>query len=408
MKPWQRLAVYILAAVLITASATAAITANIIKQGKKDTVSFSVEEYAQLRDLLVLDEIMKNVQAEALNEAPAREDMTVSAAKGVVSSINDPYAAYYTPAEYEAYLSNINGEYTGIGIVVGQPDATGALVLDVYKGYAAEAAGVKVGDVITAINGRGVANMTLEELLNEAEGEIGSVTSLDILRDGEAQKFDVTNMQINVPQVTSALFNERTAYIRINMFTGNCVSEFEAAFKDLTERGMRSLVIDLRNNPGGSLESVISIADMLLGKCTVVSVKGRTSEEQIFTSKGDALAVPLAVLVNENAASASEILAAAVQDNEAGVVVGMKTYGKGSVQTTSRLSGDSGWLKLTTDAYYTPSGKSINGTGVMPDIEVDLPDDMKGTAIDQIDQEDDAQLWAALDYVRDLAEQNAA
>ena len=408
MKPWQRMAVYILAAVLITASATAAITANMVKQGKKDTVSFSVEEYAQLRDLLILDEIMKDVQAEALNEAPARGDMTVSAAKGILASINDPYAAYYTPEEYEAYLSNINGEYTGIGVVVGQPDESGAMVLDVYKGYAAEASGVKVGDIITAINGRSVANMTFEELLNEAEGEIGATTALDILREGETLHFDVTNMQINVAQVTSALFNERTAYIRINMFTGNCVSEFEAAFKDLTERGMRSLVIDLRNNPGGSLDSVVSIADMLLGKCTIVSVKGRESQEQVFSSKGDGLSVPLAVLVNENSASASEILAAAVQDNEAGAVVGMKTYGKGSVQTTSRLSGDGGWLKLTTDAYFTPSGKSINGTGVMPDIEVDLPDDMKGMAIDKIDQEDDAQLWAALDYVRDLAEQNAA
>ncbi|MDD4074972.1 MAG: S41 family peptidase [Eubacteriales bacterium] len=408
MKSWQQLAVYIVAAVLITASVTAAITANVVQRGKKDTVSFSVEEYAQLRDLLVLDEIMESVQTEALHDAPARADMTASAARGIVASIDDPYAAYYTPEEYEAYLSNINGEYTGIGVVVGQPDENGALVLDVYKGYAAEASGVKVGDLITAINGRGAANMTLEELLNEAEGEIGSVTSLDILRDGERLQFDVTNMQINVPRVTSALFNERTAYVRINMFTGNCVSEFEAAFKDLTERGMRSLVIDLRNNPGGSLESVIAIADMLLGKCTIVSVKGRASEEQTFTGKGDGLSVPLAVLVNENSASASEILAAAVQDNDAGVVVGMKTYGKGSVQTTSRLSGDSGWLKLTTDAYYTPSGKSINGIGVMPDIEVDLPDDMKGTAIDKIDQENDAQLWAALDYVRDLAEQNAA
>ena len=173
--------------------------------------------------------------------------------------------------------------------------------------------------------------------------------------------------------------------------------------KDLTDRNMTSLVIDLRNNPGGLLKDVVSVADTLLGECTIVTVRDGKGGEETYTSNKKGVSVPVAIIVNENSASASEILAAAVQDNEAGVVVGMTTFGKGVVQNTKRISSNGAWLKMTVSAYYTPSGESINGTGVTPDIEVDLPEEMKGTPINQLDQEQDAQLWAALDYVRELA-----
>ena len=211
---------------------------------------------------------------------------------------------------------------------------------------------------------------------------------------------------LNLSRVTSALFNQRTGYIRISMFTGNCATEFSEAIKDLTDRGMRSLVIDLRNNPGGSLSDVVSIADTLLGEGTIVSVRGRAeSEGEVYKSNAKGVKVPIAVIVNENSASASEILAAAVQDFQAGAVVGMTTYGKGVVQTTKQIEGNRAWLKLTSDAYYTPNGANIDGVGVTPDIEIDLPEELKGLAIDQIEQDDDAQLWAALDYVRTLADE---
>ncbi|MBS6322937.1 MAG: S41 family peptidase, partial [Clostridium sp.] len=168
-------------------------------------------------------------------------------------------------------------------------------------------------------------------------------------------------------------------------------------------RNMTSLVIDLRNNPGGLLKDVVSIADTLLGECTIVTVRDGKGSEETYTSNKKGVSLPVAIIVNENSASASEILAAAVQDNEAGVVVGMTTFGKGVVQNTKRISSNGAWLKMTVSAYYTPGGESINGTGVTPDIEVDLPEEMKGTPIDQLDQEQDAQLWAALDYVRELA-----
>ncbi len=408
MKQWQKMTAYFLAAILITAAATAAITATLIKHNKENTVEMQMDEYASIRELFVLDEIIDTAEERALQKLPDRSSMVEKAAKGIVASFDDPYAAYYTSEEYEDYLANVNGTYTGIGLLLGQPGSDGAMVLDVYEGYSAELAGIMVGDTIISVNGTSVAKMTLEEISSEIDAEAGTKTLLEIMREGQLLSFEVESTMVSMSQVSSALFNERTAYIRICRFTGNCVSEFAAALKDKTERGMRSLVIDLRNNPGGSLENVVSIADTLLGDCQIVSIKDKNGSEQIYKGKGKGVSVPIAILVNENSASASEILAAAVQDNDAGTIVGMRTYGKGIVQTTMKLSGNNGWLKLTTEAYYTPNGSSINGIGITPDLEVDLPDELKGSSIEKLDQEDDAQLWAALDCVRDQANENDA
>ncbi len=322
----------------------------------------------------------------------------------MVISLGDPYSAYYTDEEYQSYLSNINGSYNGIGILIGQPDDTGAAILDVYDNTPAAESGILAGDIITAVDGASIKGMLLEELSAAVDRDAGQSIVLTILRGEESMDITLTCGSINIRRVEHFLYNQRTGYIRISMFTGNCAEEFKEAIKDLTDRGMKSLVIDLRNNPGGTLSDVVAVADALLGDCTIVSVRGKMDAEgEVYTSNKKGVIVPIAVIVNENSASASEILAAAVQENGAGVVIGMTTYGKGVVQTTERIQADGSWLKLTTDAYYTPTGRNINGSGVTPDIEVDLPEELKGTPIDQLDQEQDAQLWAALDYVREQA-----
>ena len=171
---------------------------------------------------------------------------------------------------------------------------------------------------------------------------------------------------------------------------------------------MRSLVIDIRDNPGGELGQVVSVADALMKEGVIVSVRGTDGQDEVFRSDAKGINVPLAVLVNENSASASEILAAAVQDSGTGTIVGTKTYGKGVVQTTLQLQSNKGWVKLTTAAYYTPSGEYVDGTGVQPDIDIDLADNVKGLPVVRIDEDDDAQLWAALDEVREQADALAA
>lgn len=403
MKSQWRTALYFAAAIIITALVSSAVTMHIYNNKRGDEVMLPASEYAELTDVMALDEVMKSIDEYYYFEAPQREQLVKSAANGMVASLNDPYSAYFTDEEYQRYLSSINGAYDGIGVLIGQPTEDGAEILDVYEDTSASEAGLLAGDFIMAVDGTGVSGLTLEEISTLIARGNGEAVKLTIKRGEESFDVDVVSGTVNIKRVEHFLYNHHTGYIRISMFSGNCAEEFREAIKDLTERRMTCLVIDLRNNPGGLLKDVVSIADTLLGECTIVTVRSNGGEEEVYTSNKKGVSVPVAIIVNENSASASEILAAAVQDNEAGIIVGMPTFGKGIVQTTRRLESNGAWLKLTTSAYYTPSGKSINGTGVTPDLEVDLPEEMKSTPIDKLDQEQDAQLWAALDYVRELA-----
>lgn len=403
MKSQWRTALYFAAAIIITALVSSAVTMHIYNNKRGDEVMLPASEYAELTDVMALDEVMKSIDEYYYFEAPQREQLVKSAANGMVASLNDPYSAYFTDEEYQRYLSSINGAYDGIGVLIGQPTEDGAEILDVYEDTSASEAGLLAGDFIVAVDGTGVSGLTLEEISTLIARGNGEAVKLTIKRGKESFDVDVVSGTVNIKRVEHFLYNHHTGYIRISMFSGNCAEEFREAIKDLTERRMTCLVIDLRNNPGGLLKDVVSIADTLLGECTIVTVRSNGGEEEVYTSNKKGVSVPVAIIVNENSASASEILAAAVQDNEAGIIVGMPTFGKGIVQTTRRLESNGAWLKLTTSAYYTPSGKSINGTGVTPDLEVDLPEEMKSTPIDKLDQEQDAQLWAALDYVRELA-----
>lgn len=403
MKSQWRTALYFAAAIIITALVSSAVTMHIYNNKRGDEVMLPASEYAELTDVMALDEVMKSIDEYYYFEAPQREQLVKSAANGMVASLNDPYSAYFTDEEYQRYLSSINGAYDGIGVLIGQPTEDGAEILDVYEDTSSSEAGLLAGDFIVAVDGTGVSGLTLEEISTLIARGNGEAVKLTIKRGEESFDVDVVSGTVNIKRVEHFLYNHHTGYIRISMFSGNCAEEFREAIKDLTERRMTCLVIDLRNNPGGLLKDVVSIADTLLGECTIVTVRSNGGEEEVYTSNKKGVSVPVAIIVNENSASASEILAAAVQDNEAGIIVGMPTFGKGIVQTTRRLESNGAWLKLTTSAYYTPSGKSINGTGVTPDLEVDLPEEMKSTPIDKLDQEQDAQLWAALDYVRELA-----
>ena len=210
---------------------------------------------------------------------------------------------------------------------------------------------------------------------------------------------ELTSARINVKHVEHFLYNHHTGYIRISMFSGNCAEEFREAVKDLTDRNMTSLVIDLRNNPGGLLKDVVSVADTLLGECTIVTVRDGKGGEETYTSNKKGVSVPVAIIVNENSASASEILAAAVQDNEAGVVVGMTTFGKGVVQSSLEFADGSG-MKVTTARYYTPSGECIHEIGIEPDVEVELDEDaVTRYGINNLPHDHDAQLQKAIELL---------
>lgn len=408
MRPFSRTTIYAVVVLLAVALISSGLTMVIINKTSGDKVVMSAEEYAEYSDITALNDVIKNVEENYYADVPSRETLIAGAANGMLNTLNDPYARYYTAEEYEKYLASVNGEYYGIGLLVGQPNEIGSEVLEVYEGGSAESAGVKTGDVITAVNGTSAANMDLEDLRALMDAKKTEGVQLTLLRGEETMEITVTGSNITVKHVDSALYNERTGYIYISMFTGNCADEFENAIKDLKSRNMKSLVIDLRNNPGGSLDTVIRVGEILLGKGMRIVSVGTTdaTEQTVYNGKGSAIGVPVAVIVNENSASASEILAAAVQENDIGVVVGTNTYGKGVVQTTSYIDSTGGWLKITTNAYYTPNGNNIDGIGVTPDIFMELPEQYRNMAIPELvanHQKDDTQLWEALDYVREKA-----
>lgn len=408
MRPFSRTTIYAVVVLLAVALISSGLTMVIINKTSGDKVVMSAEEYAEYSDITALNDVIKNVEENYYADVPSRETLIAGAANGMLNTLNDPYARYYTAEEYEKYLASVNGEYYGIGLLVGQPNEIGSEVLEVYEGGSAESAGVKTGDVITAVNGTSAANMDLEDLRALMDAKKTEGVQLTLLRGEETMEITVTGSNITVKHVDSALYNERTGYIYISMFTGNCADEFENAIKDLKSRNMKSLVIDLRNNPGGSLDTVIRVGEILLGKGMRIVSVGTTdaTEQTVYNGKGSAIGVPVAVIVNENSASASEILAAAVQENDIGVVVGTNTYGKGVVQTTSYIDSTGGWLKITTNAYYTPNGNNIDGIGVTPDIFMELPEQYRNMAIPELvanHQKDDTQLWEALDDVREKA-----
>lgn len=402
MRSRSRTGLYAAATVLITALLSSAATVVMIKGRAGDSIMMSAREYEEYRQFIALDEVADKIEEEFYAEVPSRDSLVAGAASGMLSTLNDQYARYYTAEEYEQYLSSVNGEYHGIGMVISQPDDVGAMVLEVYEESPAEGAGIRAGDVITHIGDRYAADMTLEDISSFIAAQSDKGVTLKLIRGGDTVEVTVYSEEITVKHVEHALFRENTGYIAISMFSGNCAEEFEEAVKDLQRRKCTSLVIDIRDNPGGSLDIVVSVADELLGKgMRIVSVGTEGSEdEEVYEAKGRPIGVPVAVLVNQNSASASEILAAAIQENGIGKVVGTKTFGKGIVQTTMPVESTGGWLKLTTDAYYTPKGNNIHGVGITPDIYAELPEEYRAMPIEQIEQEQDAQLWAALEYVR--------
>ena len=245
MKSFPRAALYVVLGVLIVALLSSAVTVMILNRQAEDSISMTSEEYANITDLLALSEMLDDIKNEAYGGAPSREELLNGAARGMVETLQDPYAKYYTAEEYEAYLSNINGEYFGIGLLVGQPDETGALVLEVYEDNPAEKAGIQVGDIITAINGTTAANLSLEEVRALIDIQTGEPVELTLLRGAETVVVSVMGDTVTTDRVQEFLFNERTGYIRLDMFTGDCANEFDEAIKTLKSRNMRSLVICL-------------------------------------------------------------------------------------------------------------------------------------------------------------------
>jgi len=321
-----------------------------------------------------------------------------AAMRGMITKLDDPYAQYFTEEEYQELLSNNAGDYVGIGISIQVPDDTGAMVISVYSGAPAEQAGIRKGDIITKVNGKSTAGKSLDEVITFFSNDVTVPDEITYLRDGAETTVSVLRAEIHIIRVTYSLLSETIGYLRISEFNGSVATDFQNAVAAMQEQGIENLIIDLRDNPGGGLTEVLKVAYTMIPKDEViVSIRSKSGGEDVYKSEGDTkFALRLVVLVNGNSASASELLTGALKDYGLATIVGTQTFGKGIVQSYFNLGGGNGWAKMTTDAYYTPSGVCIQGVGITPDIVIDLPEELKDVSIDTLDPARDTQLQAAI------------
>lgn len=314
---------------------------------------------------------------------------------GLIYGLGDVYSRYYTKDEYEQESVTTEGSYVGIGVAMQKYTAGGVQIVECYKGSTAEEAGVKVDDVITAINGEDITDTELQDVVSMIKDNEDKDVVLTVQRKGEdTQEITVKVSNVELPSVFGEMLDENTGYIQITEFKGVTVEQYEEIFADLKEQGMERLVVDLRDNPGGLLNVVCDILRDILPEGLIVYTEDKNGNRSEETCDGkNPLDMPLAVLVNGNSASASEIFAGAVKDYGIGTIVGTTTYGKGVVQSIRQLS-DGSAVKLTIANYYTPKGNSINKTGIRPDVEVELSPELLNQ--EEITHEEDNQLQAAL------------
>jgi carboxyl-terminal processing protease len=326
------------------------------------------------------------------------EKLLDAAMRGMISKLDDPYAQYFTEEEYQELLNSNAGDYVGIGITIQVPDDTGTMVQNVYTGAPADLAGIRKGDIITQVNGKATAGKSLEEVIGYFSTDSTVPDELVYLRDGVMNTVSVLRAEIHIIRVTSSVLEANIGYLRISEFNGSVASDFSSAVAEFQEQGIGNMIIDLRDNPGGGLSEVLNVAYTMIPEDEIiVSIRSKNGEEDIYRSEGnDQISMKIVVLVNGNSASASELLTGALQDYGLATVVGTQTFGKGIVQSYFHLSGEGGWAKMTTDAYYTPNGVCIQGIGITPDIVVDLPEELKSIAIDLLDPAQDTQLQAAI------------
>lgn len=292
--------------------------------------------------------------------------------KGMVNSLNDPHSVYMDAKMLKDFMIETEGSFGGVGIVIGTKDKTLTVVAPI-EGTPGEKAGIKSGDQIIKIDGQDTKELALDEAVNKIRGPEGSKVVLTIKRGEEIKDYTLTRSNIQIKTVSGKMLDNHIGYIRISMFNEHTGDDFIRKFQELEKQGMKAIVLDLRDNPGGLLNESVKVAGQLVPKGPVVSVVTRDGQRETHSSNLKAPKYPVAVLVNGGSASASEIVAGAVQDTGVGTLIGTKTYGKGSVQTVIRLD-EASAIKLTIAKYLTPKDRSINGVGIEPDIPIELPE----------------------------------
>lgn len=341
---------------------------------------------------------MRFIETSYVQEVERRK-LIDGAINGMVNSLGDPHSIYLAPQLYNQLKAETSGAFGGIGVYMGFKNG-GVQVMSVIPDSPSQRAGLQAGDEILAVDGQPVEEISPGEVALKIRGKIGTSVELLIHREGaEDTTYNLTRENIHVKTVAGKMIDDRLGYLKISNFSENTGGEFKTMVADLEKSGMKGLVLDMRQNPGGVITSCIEIARELVPAGTITSVIQRDGDKEVYTSDLEAARFPIVILLDKNSASAAELLSGALQDTKAAIVVGETSYGKGSVQTLIPMAHDDG-LKITIAKYYTPNGRCIDGEGIKPDVEI------KSTATPHpmydlnLDEESDPQLAKAEELLR--------
>ena len=403
-KRFKLMCLTLMVLLLLTGCALLPTTISDLATGMDDTVTISRAEYERLQRYAELDEIWQIVEQYYYQE-PDTQAMLDGAEMGLLYGLGDPYTYYYTPDQYAQLWADDEGEYAGIGIQIMGDYATGLCTISrVFLDSPALDAGLRKGDVLTRVEDIDVVTTTLQDAVNIMRGEPGTPVNVQVQRGDQLLDFVVDRAVVHVNWVNSCMLDGDVGYISLYEFSGDCSPSFAVHLDNLMGQGAKALVIDLRDNPGGWVDDAQKVADMFLEEGNVASLVYRDGTTELYTTTTDGKEnpIPLVVLVNEYSASASEILAGALQDRGRATIVGTQTFGKGVVQYVLPVGTRGAGMQLTVAQYYTPNGNEVHKVGITPDIEASLPEG--DTTMYDIGDLDDAQLKKAYEVALDLIE----
>lgn len=403
-KRFKLMCLTLMVLLLLTGCALLPTTISDLAAGMDDTVTISRAEYERLQRYAELDEIWQIVEQYYYQE-PDTQAMLDGAEMGLLYGLGDPYTYYYTPDQYAQLWADDEGEYAGIGIQIMGDYATGLCTISrVFLDSPALDAGLRKGDVLTRVEDIDVVTTTLQDAVNIMRGEPGTPVNVQVQRGDQLLDFVVDRAVVHVNWVNSCMLDGDVGYISLYEFSGDCSPSFAVHLDNLMSQGAKALVIDLRDNPGGWVDDAQKVADMFLEEGNVASLVYRDGTTELYTTTTDSKEnpIPLVVLVNEYSASASEILAGALQDRGRATIVGTQTFGKGVVQYVLPVGTRGAGMQLTVAQYYTPNGNEVHKVGITPDIEATLPEG--DTTMYDIGDLDDDQLKKAYEVALDLIE----
>ncbi len=347
-----------------------------------------------------IEEVMGLILGNSMKEE-SEEALLQAAIEGMLLSLGDDYAEYFTDEEYEKIMESYSGTMSGIGVVVTLDDEERVVVVRVIEGTPAYASDIREGDIITRVEGVDIKDMDLEKIVAMIKGKEGTDVNLTIYRPSDDSTFlvTVTRAKFDIPNLITDIYEQEIGYVWYYDFQISGVEQLDKEIQRLIDSGARGLILDLRNNPGGAWDDAVSVCDLFLNEGKIVTVKGRLDNEErseeFFAREGKYTEIPMVVLINGYSASASELVAGALKDNDRAVLVGERSFGKGLVQALYELSDGSG-VKFTTAEYFLPSGVSVEGVGIRPDIVIEL----------ELDAGEDIQLNRAIEEMELILSDN--